>query len=63
MRWENAKILDATVKSMIGGVCKVKAGKNILRVTSGKENIRFQTGNNGIVTFDTKAGNLYQLTF
>ena len=53
-KWENFKPTTVTIKSTIGGVCRIK---------SGCEAILCEGKSDGIVSFETVAGNTYALVF
>jgi hypothetical protein len=63
MIWQNSKIMSAAVKSSIGGLCKVTAGRPVRKIVSGKETIPFKNESNGVVAFHTEKGKQYRFIF
>jgi alpha-L-fucosidase 2 len=63
MDWKEGKITQSTVMSSVGGVCKVKTGQKVRKVLSGKESVAFTNEDNGMISFQTKAGKTYQFVF
>ncbi|MBD0260845.1 MAG: glycoside hydrolase family 95 protein, partial [Cytophagales bacterium] len=63
MQWENGKITTASVTPSVGGLCRVKPGRPVRKITSGSESIPFKAEENGVITFEAKKGSPYQLIF
>ena len=63
MSWQNSALKRTTVKATNNSVCKIKAGRKISKIVSGKENIKMQTGTDGVISFEAKAGGIYELVF
>jgi alpha-L-fucosidase 2 len=63
MDWKEGKITQSTVMSSVGGVCNVKTGQKVRKVLSGKESVAFTNEDNGMISFQTKAGKTYRFVF
>lgn len=60
VKWTNSKAERLIVKSKCGTACKIKA--DISSVKNGQKNIEFKS-ENGICSFDTVAGGVYEIAF
>jgi alpha-L-fucosidase 2 len=63
MNWRSAVLTAVKVKATNNGLCRIKAPREISRISSGKDAVRMQKSADGIISFDAKAGKEYQLVF
>lgn len=63
MSWQKSAIQGATIKAGNSGLCKIKTGRKINKIVSGKESIKMQARTDGVVAFEAKAGSKYDLIF
>jgi alpha-L-fucosidase 2 len=63
MAWQAGKLTGTTIKSKVGGTCKVKTGNKIRKIIASSQNIAFTNLPDGTVTFAAKPGQVYQLSY
>ncbi len=63
MQWENAAVTTASVSSPAGGLCKIKPGRPVRKIVSGKDSVSFREEGTGVIAFETSKGRQYQLIF
>jgi alpha-L-fucosidase 2 len=63
MSWRSAVLTAVKVKATNSGLCRIKAPREISRISSGKDTVRMQKSADGIISFGAKAGKEYQLVF
>lgn len=60
IRWEGGKLSEATVRSSLGGPCRLRA-RGPVQVSCGGSPTKVETPENGVVAFDTKPGGAYAI--
>ena len=59
--WKDGKLTSATIRSKLGGVCKVCSSAAVT-VKSGDSTVKVSTPEKSVIVFDTKADETYVLT-
>jgi alpha-L-fucosidase 2 len=59
--WNEGKLASATIRSRLGGTCRVRAAA-ALEVRTGAAPVKAERPENGVVTFATTAGGTYELS-
>ncbi len=63
MAWQAGNLTQTTLKSTVGGTCRIKSNQKITKIIAGTQNIAFTNLPNGTLTFNTKPCRVYQLLF
>ncbi|MFC5451624.1 glycoside hydrolase family 95 protein [Paenibacillus aestuarii] len=63
LTWEHQRVQAAEVDSRAGGSCRVRAAETLLSIESEGRSVPFESAEDGEVTFETKAGQTYQLRY
>ena len=59
--WENGKLAQATIKSLLGNKCRVRCEGPVTVKSKGKT-VKIRTVEESIIEFDTRRGSIYSLT-
>ena len=62
MAWKDGRLATASVSSLAGTRCRLRAEGTTLQVTSGGRAVKVMHPEPGVVEFETKAGNVYSVT-